>query len=178
MADKDDKQHWFVARTRYFRQEIKIRDWLTVRGIENFVPTMQTRVSRPGRGGSRTTEKPLAPNLVFLRAPKDLACSFVADYRLPMQYLIDCATHKMMVVPDKEMDDFRRVFDYAIDEGGLIDQPVELDEPVRVTEGPLKGVEGHVLELLGKYYVVVGLSGFLWARAQIPRAWLEKIQHF
>ena len=174
MAEKDDIQHWFVARTRYFRQEIKIRDWLTVRGIENFVPTTQTRISRPGKGGSRTTEKPLAPN----RAPKDLACSFVADYRLPMQYLIDCATHKMMVVPDKEMDDFRRVFDYAIDEGGLIDQPVELDEPVRVTEGPLKGVEGHVLELLGKYYVVVGLSGFLWARAQIPRAWLEKIQLF
>ena len=164
MAEKDDIQHWFVARTRYFRQEIKIRDWLTVRGIENFVPTMQTRISRPGKSGSRMTEKPLAPNLIFLRAPKDLACSFVADYRLPMQYLIDCATHKMMVVPDKEMDDFRRVFDYAIDEGGLIDQPVELDEPVRVTEG--------------QYYVVVGLSGFLWARAQIPRAWLEKIQLF
>ena len=49
---------------------------------------------------------------------------------------------------------------------------------MKVVKGPLKGVEGHILELLGKYYVVVGLSGFLWARAQIPRAWLEKIQLF
>jgi len=67
------------------------------------------------------------------------------------------------------------VFEYAIDQGGLVDQPLELGDRVRVTEGALRGVEGYVLELLGKTYVVVGLLGALWARAQVPRAWLEKI---
>lgn len=167
-------QNWYVARTRYFRQEIKIRDWLTDRGIETFVPSERIYVRRSG-GGKKTTERPLVPNLVFIRATKDAACSYVADYRLPMQYVIDCATHRMLVVPDKQMDDFRRVFDYSIEEGGLIDQPLEVGERVRVVEGPLTGVEGFVLELLGRTYVVVGLIGVLWARVQVPRAWLEKI---
>ena len=81
----------------------------------------------------------------------------------------------MMVVPDKQMEDFRRVFDLSIVEGGLIDQPLELGEKVRVTKGTLKGVEGFVEELLGRTYVVVSLIGCLWARARVPRAWLERI---
>ena len=164
---------WYVARTRYFRQELKIRDWLQERSVETFVPAKRSRTVRNGR--KQLTEKPLAPNLVFLRATKGAACSFVTDYGLPMQYIIDCATHRMMVVPDKQMDDFQRVFSVAIEEGGLVDCPLEVGDQVRVTDGPLRGVEGYVLELKGRYYVVVSLQGFLWARAEVPRAWLEKI---
>ena len=81
----------------------------------------------------------------------------------------------MLVVTDKAMDDFQRVFACSIDEGGLMGQPLKVGELVRVTEGPLKGVEGYVLELRGKVFVVVGLLGMIWARAQVPRAWLEKV---
>lgn len=175
MVVNENSLNWYVARTRYFRQEIKIRDWLDAHQVESFVPTVRLRTNRRSRGGNRSTEKPLAPNLVFLRTTKEIACSFITDKHLPMQYYIDCATHRMMIVPDKEMDDFRRVFDSSIEEGGLIDQPLEVGERVRVKEGSLKGVEGFVLELLGKYYVAVSLLNFLWAKAQVPRAWLEKI---
>ena len=37
------------------------------------------------------------------------------------------------------------------------------------------GVEGRVLEFHGRTYVVVGLLGSWFARASVPRAWLEKI---
>ena len=70
-------QHWYVARTRYFRQELKIRDWLTEHSIDSFVPTEQLRI--PGRSG-KTSERVLAPNLVFLKASKEDACSYVSDY--------------------------------------------------------------------------------------------------
>ena len=162
-------EQWFVARTRYFRQELKIRDWLSGRGVETFVPTL---LSGPE---SRPVEKPAAPNLVFLKADKETACSFVAVNALPMQYVIDCATHKMLVVPEKEMDDFRRVFDLSKDHGGLMDRPLGLGDRVRITKGALRGVEGFVLEILGRTYVAVGLMGALWAKAQVPRAWLERI---
>lgn len=171
---EESKSCWFVARTRYFRQEIKLRDWLTDRGIECFVPTEKVRVKR-GLKGRKTTEVPLVSNLLFVHTTKDAACSFVAESGLPMQYIIDCATHKMLVVTDKAMDDFQRVFACSIDEGGLMGQPLKVGELVRVTEGPLKGVEGYVLELRGKVFVVVGLLGMIWARAQVPRAWLEKV---
>ena len=170
MADQGGMA-WYVAKTRYFRQEIRMRDELSRRGIISFVPTVSVRKSR----GSGSYEKVLAPNIVFVRATKEDACMLVVRDRYPIQFVPDCATRQMMVVPDKQMDDFRRVFDLSIEEGGLVDKPLKVGEKVRVTKGSLKGVEGYVEELLGKTYVVVGLLGCLWARARVPRAWLEKI---
>ena len=80
-----------------------------------------------------------------------------------------------MFVADKCMEDFRRVLEASIEEGGLMDKPLTVGEKVRVTKGVLKGVEGYVLELQGRIYVVVGLLNCLFARARVPRAWLEKI---
>ena len=167
---------WYVARTRYFRHELKVRDWLMERGIACYVPTVRIPVKRPRKGGTRMTEKPVAPNLVFVKATKEDACALVTDFGLPMQFLVDCASHRMMVVPEKQMDDFQRVFAYSIDEGGLVDQPLEPGERVRVIQGPLEGVEGRVTELSGRTYVNVSLIDFVWAKAQIPRAFLEKIR--
>jgi hypothetical protein len=36
-------------------------------------------------------------------------------------------------------------------------------------------VEGHVIEFQGRYYVVVSLLDSLFARARVPKSWLEKI---
>lgn len=168
-------ERWFVAKTRFFRQEIKVRDYLAGRGVKTFVPTAVSTVRNGGTGKKRQYEKPLAPNLVFLRATKKAACSFITELQLPMQYMVDCATHRMLEVPDKQMSDFQRVFDFSTDRGGLMEVPLELGDTVKVVKGPLKGVEGSVMEILGKTYVAVGLLGSLWAKAQVPKAWLERI---
>ncbi len=42
-----------------------------------------------------------------------------------------------------------------------------------MAKGPLQGVEGRILELQGKNYVVVSLLDSLFARASVPMAWLE-----
>ena len=172
-----EKPQWYVARTRYFRHELKMRDWLVVHNIENFVPTTQVHTAGGGHGTRRRklVEKPLAPNLVFLKASKEEACALVTDNHLPMEFIVDCATHRMMVVPEKQMEDFRRVLDRSIEEGGLVDQPLQLGDRVRVIKGPLKEVEGYVVEFRGRFYVTVSLAGFVWARAQVPRAWMVKI---
>ena len=149
-----------------------MRDELTKRGIDSFVPTVHVGKTR----GKGTYEKVLAPNIIFVRTSKTEACMLVSRDHLPLQFVPDCATKHMMVVPDKQMEDFRRVFDFSIAEGGLVDKPLEVGERVRVTKGSLKGVEGYVVELLGRTYVVVGLIGCLWAMAKVPRAWLEKCE--
>ena len=101
-----DNRLWFVARTRYFRREILVRDQLRRMGIENFVPTVLRRRTR----GSGKTERAAAPNLVFVRTDKQSACALITEHHLPMEWIQDCATRKMMVVPDKQMSDFQRVF--------------------------------------------------------------------
>ena len=94
---------------------------------------------------------------------------------IPVKYIVDCATRTLLVVPDKQMEDFRRVLDLSTEEGGLVDAHLSLGDKVRVTKGPLKGVEGLVYQFQGRYYVVVSLLNSLFAKARVPRSWIERI---
>ena len=160
---------WFAARVSHGR-EIGVRDALEARGVEHFIPTER----RPNYRG-KMREHPVIPNLVFLRATKQKACDLRVQDRLPVNYLFDYTRHSMMVVPDKQMDDFRRVFENSIEEGGLMDSPLVLGDWVRVTRGALKDVEGYVVEIQGRSYVAVGLCGCVFVKARVPRAWLAKL---
>ncbi len=165
-----DRPCWFAARTRC-GAELGVRDRLDRLGTEHFLPVELLRRTR-----SRATyEHPLIPGLIFLRATKKQACALTNEMSLPVRYLIDPATHTLLVVPDKQLDDFRRVLDLSAEECGLLDRPLALGDFVRVVKGSLRGVEGRVLEFHGAFYVVVELLGW-YARASVPRAWLEKIE--
>lgn len=164
--------YWYVARTRH-GAELGVRKRLSDLGVEHFVPTRMRASSR----GKSMVEEPLLTSIVFLKATKADALDLIHTRGVKADYMFDCATHGMMVIRDKEMDDFRRVFDLSIEEGGLVDVPLEVGERVRVIRGALKGVEGRVLELQGRIYVVVSLLNCLYARARVPRAWLEKIEN-
>lgn len=165
--DVRDGKRWFVARTRH-GSEIGVRDRLAALGVEHFVPTIP---SRGWRG--RRIEKPVINCLLFIRATQAEALSLIHERGLKADYLFDRATRRLMVVPDKAMDDFRRVLDLSTDEGGLVDRPLEPGARVRVAKGPLQGVEGQILDVQGRHYVVVSLLDSLFARAAVPRAWLE-----
>lgn len=171
MAEKtaSESKQWFVARTRH-GAEIGVRDRLAFFGVEHFVPTVKTRGWR-----GRTVEKPVINCLIFIRATQPDALALIHERGLKADYLFDHATRHLMVVPDKAMEDFRRVMDLSTEEGGLMDRPLEQGARVRVAKGPLQGVEGRILELQGKHYVVVSLLDSLFARASVPRAWLEII---
>lgn len=160
---------WFAARVSYGR-EVRVKQTLSTLGIEHFIPTER----RPNYRG-QMREHAVIPNLVFVRTTKQRACDLRVTERLPVNYLFDYARHTMMVVPDKQMDDFRRVFEASITEGGLMDVPLSLGERVCVNRGALKGVEGFVMELQGRFYVVVGLCGCVFAKARVPRAWLDRV---
>ena len=159
-----------MAKTRH-GAELGVRNRLSQLGVESFVPTRTRRASR----GKGTVEEPLLTSYVFLHAKKSEALDLVHFYGVKASLVNDCTTHKLMYVSDKNMEDFRRVLEASIEEGGLVDKPLEIGEKVRVTQGVLKGVEGNVLELQGRIYVVVGLLNCIFARAKVPRAWLEKI---
>ena len=158
---------WWAARTRY-GQELKVRDRLEARGVEHFIPTVPS-------GGPRK-EKAAVSNLVFLRTTKTEALDLANTGVIPVKYIVDCATRTLLGVPDKQMEDFRRVMDLSLTEGGLMDRPLVLGDRVRVTKGPLRDVEGHVVEFHGKYYVVVSLLNCLFAKARVPRSWLERME--
>ena len=170
MATRPDQTCWFAAHTRC-GAELGVRERLGRLGTEHFLPTELRSRTR----GRAKYEKPLLPGLIFVRTTKRQACALANEQGVPVRYLIDPATRSLLVVPDKQLDDFRRVLDLSTTEGGLMDRPLTLGDRVRVTKGVLRGVEGHVLELRGQTYVVVELLGCWFARASVPRAWLERV---
>jgi len=169
-SKRNNQPCWFAAHTRC-GAELGVREWLGRLGAEHFLPTERRTRTR----GKATYEKPLIPGMIFVRATKTQACALANEQGVPVRYLIDPATRSLLVVPDKQMDDFRRVLDLSTTEGGLMDRPLALGDRVRVTKGILRDVEGHVLELRGQTYVVVELLGCWFASASVPRAWLERI---
>lgn len=152
---------WYAARTRY-GQELKVRDRLLHEGVEHFIPV-------------RENGRPVVTNLVFLKTTKQEALDLANTGVIPVKYIIDCTTRTLLVVPDKQMEDFRRVLDLGVEEGGLVDAHLTLGDKVRVTKGPLRGVEGMVYQFQGRYYVVVSLLDSLFAKARVPRNWIERI---
>ena len=158
--------YWWAARTRY-GQELKVRDRLRAEGVEHFIPTV------PSDGPRK--EKAAVSNLVFLRATKTEALELANTGVIPVKYIVDCATRTLLVVPDKQMEDFRRVLDLSLEDTSISPASLALGDRVKVVKGPLKGVEGHVLEFQGRYYVVVSLLDCLFAKAHVPFSWLEKI---
>lgn len=170
-----ETERWYVART-HFGQEIKIKKKLESLEIGHFIP-VETRKNYRGQA----KEHPLIPSLIFIRASKQLACALRTDFQLPVNYLFDHASHQMMVVSDKEMEDFQRVLNHSREEGemnreGLVNVLLEPGDPVKVIKGPLTGVEGIVSESDGNTYIGVTLLGEFWVRAKVPKAYLEVLK--
>lgn len=157
---------WYVLRMTHGR-ELRVRDRLQSLGVEHFIPTQKTRGYR-----GRSVEKPLINCLGFVRTTKKEGLDLIHLRGIPADFLLDHATHRLMVVPDSEMDDFRRVFDLSR-ESVSTERPLELGASVQVVKGPLAGIHGKVLGEAGKWYVVVELLGILFARATVPKAWLQ-----
>lgn len=164
---------WYVARTR-FGQELKIRDRLKALGIEHFIPSVLKTVERRNR--RQKVEKPVINNLVFLKTDKKAAFDLANLNGVPVHYIIDRNTHTIMVVPEKQMNDFIAVIsESAPEERSAIDIVLKVGDRVRVNYGPMKGVEGNVLYSGSKTYIAVTLGTLVQARAEIPKNWLELV---
>ena len=171
-SNSSERLCWFAARTRN-GQELSIRKTLGDLGIENYIPTKEGVREYCGRRTTR--EVPVIPCLVFLRATKADACALANGRGVPVWYVIDRATRSMLVVPDKQMEDFRRVLDVAPDAICPPDTVFAPGDRVQVIKGGLKGIEGDIIEEPGRTYVAVNLGNILCAKVKIPKSYLRLV---
>ncbi len=173
MPSLDNIPHWYASRAgncQTLSAKRKLEQW----GVQHFVPTLKTMAIRSGR--KRMVEKPLAGNLVFIRAVKQDVCDLINYRGLPVHLIPDrCGNNSALVIPDKQMEDFMRVYEFSLADNenpGII---LQAGDRVRVIAGDLLGVEGDVIEADGCTYVSISLCGMLQARAKLPASQLEKI---
>ena len=88
------------------------------------------------------------------------------------RYMVLHGEHTPAVIPDEQMERFKFMLDYS-------DEAVEMcTEPLApgVVKGPLKGLEGELVEVDGKAKVVVRLDMLGCAGVDMPVGFVEKMK--
>jgi transcription antitermination factor NusG len=168
MSEK--REYWFVARTRR-NQEFALRDSLKKWDVGYFLPTRV--IVRQLKYRRVRVEVPVINNLVFVHATKEKACFIVDECRLQLFYIRDRITGSMLIVPDKQMQDFMFVMD--LDPNGVAFDNDALSEgsKVRVIKGELAGIEGELVKISNQTHVMIRILQVLSVTVKIPKSYLE-----
>ena len=140
-------QPWYGIRTRSNQEKLTVA-LLDKRGFEPFLPLYRRR--RRWSDRVVTAEVPLFPGYVF--------CRFDHSKRLPVittpgvVSIVGCG-NQPAPIPDEQIDAVR-----ALVESGMASVPVPFlreGQRIRVTQGPLKSLEGSLVRLKSAWRLVV-----------------------
>lgn len=164
---------WYAARTRH-QKEKKIKQYLLELNIECFIPFRMVVVERDGR--KKEKEKPVIPGFIFIRSDFKTALSLTNEHGIEMTYMRDLEKKSLLVVPDKQMEDFMFLLDFSEEAVKLENAKLKRGKRVRVIKGNFAGIEGELIRIKGHKRVVVRLEGlFSLATTYIPASYLEPI---
>ena len=172
----ENQKYWFAARTRD-KQEFVIRDSLEKLradiNIEYYLPTQF--VIRQLKYRRKCVEVPVIRNLIFVRATKQDACDLSNKYGVQLYYIKDFVTRAMLIVPDKQMEDFKQIMDLNPDNISFDNEVLTVGSKVRVMKGDLCGVEGELALEANKTYVIIRIEGVLTASVKVAKSYLKVI---
>lgn len=172
----EQQQYWFAARIRD-KQEFVIRDSLEKLradiNIEYYLPTQF--VIRQLKYRRKCVEVPVIRNLIFVRATKQDACDLSNKYGVQLYYIKDFVTRAMLIVPDKQMEDFKQIMDLNPDNISFDNEVLTVGSKVRVMKGDLCGVEGELALEANKTYVIIRIEGVLTASVKVAKSYLKVI---
>lgn len=175
----ETQKYWFAARTRD-KQEFAVRKYLEkLKSEENldidyYLPTRivvsQLKYRR------KRSEVPVIRNLVFICATKQTACDLSNIYGVRLFYMKDLFTRSMLIVPDKQMEDFMFVMDLNPDGVCFDNESLAVGHKVKVIKGDFIGIEGEVATEANKTYVVIRIKDILTASVKVPKSYLKIIK--
>ena len=174
----ETQKYWFAARTRD-KQEFAVRKFLDkLKSEENLDIDyyLHTRiVISQLKYRRKRSEVPVIRNLVFVYATKQTACNISNVYGVQLFYMKDLSTHTMLVVPNKQMEDFMFVMDLNPDGVSLDNGSFAVGNKVKVVKGDFSGIEGEVATEGNKTYVVIRIKDILAASVKVPKSYLKII---
>lgn len=171
-----EEKVWFAIRVTYNR-ELKVKEDLDTRGITNFVPMQYRREERNGVMVKRLV--PSVHNLIFIHiTPSDMK-EYKMTTDLPIRYIMNRETHKPIIVPSHEMENFIKVAG-TYNEKLIYLNPDPGDfakgERVRIIGGAFAGAEGVFVRVKGDRRVIVNVEGLVAvATTFVHPSMIEKI---
>lgn len=158
---------WYPMRVTYGR-EMRVKAFLDSIDVESFLP-MTNKVSKVV-GRIRHETVPAISNLIFVHSSLSIIneLKHTRQDAEPLRYMtrpitVDKALkNEIIVVPDKQMDNFIKVASGSDDERTFLstsDLRGHAGDKVLITNGPFKGVEGVIKRIKGNRRVVVEIAG-------------------
>lgn len=167
---------WYAIRVT-FKRELKVKEDLDARGIENFIPMKLTLVVMRGRRVKRLV--PSIHNLIFVHIEPSLMKEYKATTRMPIRYIMNPATKKPVVVPEHQMKNFLAVAgtnDEQLEYLEVIPDTFARGDRVRILGGPFEGAEGVLQRVKGNNRVIVTIEGVVAvATTHIHASLLQKL---
>lgn len=174
--EEPEAKVWYAIRVT-FNREMKVKDDLDLRGIENFIPMKYVMSIRRGRRVKKLV--PTIHNLIFFHIEPSVMKEYKANTRLPIRYIMNPATKKPVVVPEREMKNFIAVAGtYEEQLVYITPKPGQFTrgDRVRILGGPFEGAEGVLQRVKGDSRVVVSIKGLVAvATTSIHPSLLEKL---
>ena len=141
---------WYAVHTRS-RHEKQVDSLLSDKGIEAFLPLVNTLSRRRDR--KKYVDIPLFPGYIFVHVDDDEEHISSVKYTRGVVRILGTDIGKPTPIPDKQVLNIKTI----------VENKVELDPfpylkkgtQVRVKSGPLKGVEGILVERKGSYKIVI-----------------------
>ena len=168
----EEQKKWYAARTRD-KQELSIRNRLKEMGVEYFLPTRQE--VRELKSRRKTVEVPYIRNLIFVYATKQEAIDLPNKFGVSIFYIPDRVKKGMLIVPEKQMNDFIQVMNFASDNVNFDIDELMPGDKVRITKGELCGIEGQIATNLNNTFVIIQINGVLKASVKVLKSWLKVI---
>lgn len=169
----EKEELWYAARTRA-NQEISIRDFLEKNDIKTFLPTHI--IVRRLCDRMKEVEVPIIRNLIFIKTTKQMAFHLLNEYGLKISYIRNKTDYSMLVVPEKQMNDFMQVMDKMKEKVNLNVDYYTIGDKVMIMRGPLSGVEGVLIRIDGKEKVMLRIQQILAISVKVPKSYLKKIE--
>ena len=142
---------WYAIHTRS-RHEKQVDLFLRERGVETFLPLVHTLSRRRDR--KKYIDMPLFPGYMFVCGDKE--CLFDVKYTRGVIGIIGADMDTPTPIPDKQIQDIRSIMESDIQ---LDPFPyLKKGRVVRVKSGPLKGLEGVLVERKGNYKIVIHID--------------------
>lgn len=172
----EQKRFWFAARVRD-KQEFAICHILeqlkSELDVEYYLPTQF--VIRQLKYRRKRVEVPVIKNVIFVQATKQDACDIPNKYNVSLYYMRDLSTKGLLVVPDKQMEDFMVVMNLDPNGVNFDNDSFTVGDKVRVVKGQFCGIEGELANDVNRTYVIIRIRGVLSASIKVPKAYLKVI---
>lgn len=163
-------KQWYVAYVR-MHHEKKTAAQLQELGVEHFLPLQE--VVRQWSDRKKKIQQVIIPMMIFIRAEELERITLLQKIPSLLNYLALRHTHRPAIISDTEMDRFRFMLNYSEEAVHFISEPLQAGAQVTVCKGPLKGLEGELVQANNTTQVSLRISQLGCALVEIPVGYLE-----